>query len=124
KASIGHDISEDLKRLAYSPHQEHQDLARRIEEHYRNCNVRVAVTEELLNRYLPEQEPVEAAVRDVVLGIPVRGRSTTINELSLRLVPDPLRLRLELTVNGKVHSSTTSQRGSVAFHTRSESTYT
>jgi hypothetical protein len=124
QASLGYEVAEDVQRLAFSPHAEHQALARYVEEQYRNCNLRVAVSSEMLSRFLPTQEPVEAPVRDVIVGVPVRGRSTTFSELSLKLLPDSQRLRLELSATGLVQSATTSQRGSVAFNTRSESTYT
>ncbi len=124
QVSLGQAVEEDLRRLAFSPRDEHQALANKIEEHYRNCNVRVAVSQELLSRWLPAQEPTEAAVRDTIVGVPVRGRSTTTNELSLKLLPSSERLRMELTATGFVYSTTTSQRGSVAFNSRSDSTYT
>lgn len=123
-ASLGAAVGEDLRRLAFSPHAEHQALARTVEEHYRNCNLRLAVSRDLLSRFLPPQEPIEAPVRDVILGLPVRGRSTTTNELSLKLLPSNQRLRLEISAKGLVQSTTTSQRNSVSFNSRSESTYT
>jgi hypothetical protein len=124
RTGLGDAVEEDLRRLAFSPHESHQALARKIEENYRNCNVRVAVTRDLLSRWLPQQQPVEAPVRDIIQGVPVRGRSTTTSELSLRLLPSDQRLRMELIANGLVHSTTSSQRGSVSFFSRSESTYT
>lgn len=124
QASIGSLLAEDRRRLAFSPQPECQLLASRIEEHYRNCNLRVAVGQEMLNRALPAQQPTEAPVRDVILGIPVRGRSTTTNELTLRLLPSSERLRLEITAKGHVQSTTTSDSGAVEFNSRSNSTYT
>lgn len=124
QASLGLAVTEDLQRLAFSPFGEHQTLARRVDELYRNCNLRVAVSREMINRFLPEQTPKEAAVRDVVLGVPVRGRSTTTNELAIKLLPSSERLRLELSATGFVQSTTVSQRGSIAFNSRSESNYT
>jgi hypothetical protein len=122
-ASLGHAVEEDLRRLAYSPHAEHRALARTVEEHYRNCNLRVAVSREMFSRLLPAQQPVDAPVRDIILGLPVRGRSTTTNELTLKLLPSNERLRVEITATGQVQSTTTSQRNSISFHSRSESTY-
>lgn len=124
RPGLGHAVAEDLQRLAFSPHEENQALAHRVDELYRNCNLRVAVSREMINRFLPEQTPKEAPVRDMVLGVPVRGRSTTTNELAVRLLPSSERLRLELSATGFVQSTTVSQRGPIAFNSRSESTYT
>jgi hypothetical protein len=123
-ASLGSLVEDELQTLALSPHAEHQALARTVEEHYRNCNLRMAISREMLTRFLPRQEPTDSAVRDVILGVPVRGRSTTTNELSLKLLPSNERLRVEISAAGRVSSTTTSQRNSVSFHSRSESTYT
>jgi len=99
------------------------ELARRIEELYCDSNVRIAVTGYLLNRLLPDREPEYQWVRDTVLGHPVRGRSTTIAEVGVALVPDAQRMRAALTVDGIVSASTSSTAGPATFFNGSETEY-
>lgn len=99
------------------------ELARRIEGLYCASNVRIAVTGYLLNRLLPDREPEYQWVRDTVLGHPVRGRSTTIAEVGVALIPDPHRMRAALTVDGIVSASTSSTAGPATFFSGSESEY-
>ena len=116
-------VAEDARRLASSPLDEHQRLGRLVATYYRNANLRVALTEELLNRLVPEREPELERVRDTVLGRPVRGRSLTLADAAVRFVPDPERLRIALEVDGQVTALTSSAKGPVTFYNDSQSTY-
>jgi hypothetical protein len=99
--------------LALSPLPEDQHLAQRIEQFYRIPNVRLAVTEELLNRMMPKQSTSTDPVRTTILGLPVRGQSHTSTSLSVKLLPDGQQLRFELHTRGDVESSTRSSSGPV-----------
>ena len=94
--SDAHLLARDCLNLGFSSSDERRQLADRLQTHYRNANIRVAVTEELLNRLMQEREPEYAQVRDQVLGVPVYGRSLTSTDVGLRLVPDASRARIAL----------------------------
>ena len=98
-------------------------LVQRLEANYRNANLRVSVTEELLDRLMPEREPQYAPVHDTVLGRPVSGRSMTSSKVGVRLLPDPNRARLALEITGEVASLTSSTSGPATFYNNSTSTY-
>ena len=97
-------LANDCRYLNVASAKECQQLARRIEMHYRNANVRVAVSEDLMNRLIPKRDPEYAPVNDHVLGIPVHGQSLTASDLAIRMLPDPTRVRLALEVTGEVAS--------------------
>ena len=78
------------------------ELARRIESHYRNANLRIALSAQLINRLLPEQKTVEAPVNDTILGTPIRGRSTTSTQLNVRLLPNPRTWQFAFEAAGNV----------------------
>ncbi|MBN2023667.1 MAG: hypothetical protein JW809_12850 [Pirellulales bacterium] len=101
----------------------HQKVSRRLGTHYRNANIRIALSESLLNRFMPEQPVERAPVRDVVLGRPVRGESLTETNVAVRLIPDPRRLRLALEITGDVAALTSSTSGPATFHNASQSHY-
>ena len=51
-----------------------KQLADTVNTHYRNANLRVAVSAELLNRLLPTPFSSDEYVRDTLLGARIRGR--------------------------------------------------
>ncbi len=99
-------------------------LARAISDHYHAANVRVAVHRDFVSRMLPEATVTSGPVQDFVLGRPVRGRSTVEQSLSVRFVPHPTELRMELVVNGEVASRTVTASGPVAIHSRGQASFT
>ncbi len=116
-------LAEDCQFLAVSPNEGRRRLAERIDMHYRNASLRIAVTEELLNKLIPEQNIEYAPVDETVLGRPTRGERLMATELSLRMLPDPKRVLLALEVRGEIVSETTSEAGPATFHNDSSSRY-
>ena len=102
-------IAELRLRMKWSSDQRLVNLSEDLNRHYRNANLRVAFSSELLNRLIPEQQPVSAPVREHIAGADVRGRSETNTQLHLRLLPDPTVWRFGLEVHGDVKSQTRSQ---------------
>ena len=116
-------LSKDLIRLQVSPVAEHREFGRRLQGGYRRANVRIAVTEELLNRMIPPREEKYEFVRDRVLNLPVSGHQWTDTDVAIRMVPDSRRLCMALEIDGLVSSLTSSSSGPATFHNGSESTY-
>jgi hypothetical protein len=116
-------LAEDCQGLALSPVPARQALGRQLEACYRNANVRLAVSRELLNRLIPERPPEYGCVDDVVLGSPVHGQSLTSTKVLVRLIPDPRRARLALEIRGLVSSLTQSTSGPATFYNDSQSVY-
>jgi hypothetical protein len=113
----------DCQSLLASPDDARRQLADRVDFHYRNANLRLAVTEELINHMIPERKLEYAQVNDSVLGHAVRGQSVMANELAMRMLPDPKRVRMALEVSGELAAVTTTDAGPVTFHNQSESWY-
>lgn len=103
------------RALLLSPSEEAKELARKIDIHYRNANLRIAVSGELINRLLPQQQPLRESVRDQVLGASVRGVSEGTNRLRIRLFPDRERWRVGIESQGEGNSQTEAERGPVVF---------
>jgi hypothetical protein len=116
-------LAEIRRELMASPEPDEQELARRLNVHYRNANMRVAVTAALIDRMMPEQQPMKDSVNETVLGKPVRGQSTTSAKLSVRLIPDPRRWRFDLVAAGSVDSRTRTTAGPVTFSNNGQATY-
>ena len=124
------DLPSDARRLAFdcsdlldSPLEAKHQLAACIDRHYRNANVRLAVTGMLLNDLLPQQNVEYAPVAETVLGHAVRGERIMATETAVRLIPDPKRVRLALEVKGQITASTTTDGGPAQFQSASETEY-
>ena len=116
-------LADDLRSLAQSSDPERHEFALSVDSHYRNANIRASLTENLINRLIPEQNMELAPVRDTVMGLPVRGQSLTSTDVALRLIPDPNRVRMALEVTGEVAAMTSSTSGPATFINDSDSLY-
>ncbi len=115
-------VSASLAHLSVSSRPESAVLARQLETHYRNANVRVAVSDELLSRLMPVMKPTSENVFETILGVPVRGRSQTKTDLSLRLLEgQPVRIQME--ARGHVASSTAAQAGAVTTYNQTQANF-
>ncbi len=116
-------LSEDCRQLAWSSDSAARQLGARIDEHYRNANIRIAVAGTFLNRLVPQPPPHVAPFRDTIVGADVTGRSTTPLRLEVVLVPDRNRLRLGLEAHGRVISNTAASSGPAVFYSTGESQF-
>lgn len=116
-------IAQDLDRLRSIDHPATRSLLTSLENDYRNANLRLVFSGELVNRFMPQPSTVESPVNDVIVGAQVRGQSTTFTKLFVRLVPDENNVRLGLEATGTVNSNTTSTSGPATFYSGGESSF-
>lgn len=116
-------LAQDCQQLLFSAAPQKQAIGQELEGYYRNANVRLVATVELLNRFIPERPKEYGDVSDVVLGKPVYGHSLTATRVSLRLIPDPQNIHVAFDVNGVVAASTHSVAGPATFYSDSQSVY-
>jgi hypothetical protein len=117
-------LARDCQDLIVSADTQCRELGQLIESNYRNANVRMAVSAELLNRLMPKRKPEAAPVHDSVLGVPVHGRSVTSSQVAVRLLPDANHVRLALEVTGQVDSATNATSGPATFYNHGTAYYT
>ncbi len=108
-------IAEMYQVLRWSTHERSRQLATQLNENYRNANVRLALSEELLNRFIPPPQVMAEPVADNVRGADVYGRSQSVARLRVVLVPDRLRWTLGLEARGSIASETESAKGPARF---------
>lgn len=102
-------IAELQARLAHGGDPRLAELADQLDRAYRNGNMRLAVTEDLLNRLTPQPAPQTTPVHERIAGIDVRGRARTTTKLAVRLTPDPHQWNLGIEAAGAVQSQTYSK---------------
>jgi hypothetical protein len=123
-AADGRAVAEQSRRLFWSRDPHLRSLGERLEQRFRNANLRVTLREDFANRMLPEQPATSAPVYDMVLGVPTRGSSVTATDVSVRFVPDASQIRTVFEIKGLVDSSTRSTSGPASFQSRSHSDFT
>ena len=124
KAGPYHDkLARWWDQIRGSPIPEYQRVARVLDVHYRNANIRVSMTEDFANRFLPASQHARAPVRESLLGAEVEGLSDSLTQMRVRLVPDPDEIRLKLEANGSLSSQTRSRRGAVTMFNQNKSRY-
>jgi len=116
-------VALDHLLLSRSDRPAARELAGRIETHYRNANLRLAISATLINRYIPQPPVEQQPVRDTIAGARVRGRSAVSSRLLVRCIPDPYRIRLGLEARGTIDSNTASTRGPVTFFSHGTTRY-
>ena len=109
-------LAEAYDQLRWSPDPAVAELASHVNSYYRNANVRVALSSDLVNRMLPRTREQYEPVQDTILEAHVEGDSYTSTQLRLVLVPDPHRWNIGLEALGEVASSTTSVKGPARFY--------
>lgn len=116
-------LASKYQLLRWALNDNKRNLARQLDTHYRNANIRIAVSEKMINRLLPIPKPLEERVDDTIFGARIFGKSRTSTILKVLLVPDQRQWRLGLQASGKVESSTETQRRVVTFHQKGSSRY-
>ena len=119
----GRDLVADVKGITSGDEQLTARTGRWLEWNYRNANLRIVVSNELLNRLVPQQKPVEEPVHDRILGVPTRGWSTSTARVAIRLIPNPQAVHFALEAKGVVLARTTSRRDPVTLYSNSDSAY-
>ncbi len=117
------DVAGIVQNLRFASGKLPQLVARAVDVHYRNANIRFALTEELLNDLLPDPPARTQPVSQTILGTRVGGTSKIRSKLRLRLVPDQHRWAMQLITTGNVQAETTGQRSIVRLRTGSEAAF-
>ena len=112
------------QNLAASPEPLDRALADAVEQHYRNANVRVAITSTMLNRFVPAEQNESQPVWDRIVGTPVRGQSETSSQSRLQLEPATGRWQMNLESTGVVDSNTQANGGRAKLHSYGTTDFT
>jgi hypothetical protein len=117
-AELGRQIVVDKRALENSADSLDRSLADAVEQHYRNANIRVAITAEMLNRYLEKDRSEVRALRDRIDGAAVRGQSLTQSTSRVELSPATNRWQLGIESQGTVDSNALADAGEARLRSR------
>lgn len=89
-----------------------------LQKHILNYNVRVALSEEFLNRLVSETRTERGPVTDYVLGAAVSGNQTTNTRVTFDLLPSGRTARFNLTLSGQIQSNTVGVTSEATVYTQ------
>ncbi len=119
----GIDVASAVQSLRFAESREANRIADALNTYYRNANVRFAVTDELVQRLIPDVDAQIKPVRDRILGADVRGTSVVNSDLSLRLIPSDHSWKMSLENLGHVSTGASSRQWPVSIRSRSQATF-
>lgn len=101
-------IAQLEQRMLWSTDPRLLSLAKDLQQQYHGANMRIAISERMLNRMVPGQKTISAPVRERIADRKVRGRSRTTTEVHVNLMPSDDAWKVGLHADGKVYSQTRS----------------
>ena len=117
------EVAECYQVMRWSASPSVVQLAEQLNTYYRNANVRVAISADLINRLLPNEQTTDEDVDDYLMGGRILGRSRVSTRLKLVLVPDREQWKMGLEAQGEVDSQTEAKRGPAVFHNAGRAHY-
>lgn len=115
---LGRCIAQQQQSLKASSDTTDQAVAETVEQHYRNANVRLAITAEMLNRLAGVERNEWQPVNRQIAGAYVHGQSNVHSESRVQLDPSVSEWQVQLKANGAVDSNTLANSGPVRFRSR------
>lgn len=112
-------LADAMQSLRFSEHPEQASVSQAIGVHYRNANLRIAVSESFINRMLPPQSTIQKPVKQNILGADTRGASEIQTKLRVDCIKDPSALKIALNLDGDISSRTQSSRHGATFYNSS-----
>ena len=112
-------VADTISILRHPDSAHQQRLANTLNTHFRNANLRLTVSKQMIERFLPEGQYEVRPVRERILGADTKGDSAVRTQLSVQLQPDPSAWNVLLQVKGDLVSDTRSSKGPAVFHNSS-----
>lgn len=112
-------LAGNVQVLRLSSGTDQRLVSKTIDNHYRNANLRMSISSDLIERFLPQGTHEVRPVRRRILGADTSGNSTVRTQLELKLIPDPSRWSIDLGVSGDLQANTRSSKGPAVIHSTS-----
>lgn len=121
---IGRQVVAAQQELMASDEPLAQALAESIEQHYRNANIRIAITGAMLNRFVSSERSESRMVCERIAGTPVRGHAETTSQNRVKLMPATGQWQMDLEADGVVDSTTLADGGAAQIQSHGATEFT
>jgi hypothetical protein len=112
-------LANTVQLLRHAEHENQRQVAHVLNDHYRNSNLRLAISSQLIQKLLPDESFEVRPVRQRILGADTQGSSAVRTSLDIRLIPDESGWNINLGVLGNLASNTRATKGPAVFHNSS-----
>ena len=109
--------------LLASTDPQRRELGKCLARQYRIANYRIALTEDFLNRFIPQPKPVSKEIDEQMFGVWVEGESKTFTHMRVKVIPDTKVARVGVEAQGEVESDTAANRGPATVFTEGATEY-
>lgn len=117
------DVATAVQNLRFSDNDKAANVASAINDYYRNANLRLAVSADLLRQLLPDVPAKTTDIRQTLVGMPVRGTGVINSQLGLQLLPTEGAWNLMLNTDGVISARTGTSQWPVQITNRSNSQF-
>ncbi len=124
RISLASLLAVDLDRLRLSPRDDERALAHQLESYYRNTNVRMSVSPDLLTKLAAGQHQQQGAVQGTMFGVPYQGCQVANTTTTVTVLPGVQPVQLLIETQGRVVADTSASQGIVTTQNRSVSQFT
>ncbi len=116
-------LNDIYQSMIWSDNPTYHELASQVQTHYRNANFRVSISEEMLNRMMPQRPVSREPYRGRFMGADVVGQNRITNRLGINLIPDPNQISMQIVTDGRVNSRTTATKSGVVVENEGSSRF-
>lgn len=120
---LARQIIDEKRMLEASSDSLDRNLADAVEQHYRNANIRVAISAELINRFVDEHKSEVRPVRDRIGGASVRGSSHVQSSSRVKLEPATGLWDMGIESQGTVESNSLADGGPARFRSKMDTEF-
>ncbi|MDR3109836.1 MAG: hypothetical protein LBU65_09145 [Planctomycetaceae bacterium] len=116
-------LYELAKRLSVSKSETYQQLGAAVLHTYGDANLKVFVSEVLVNHFMPSSDQREISFRDRIMGNQVYGKSRTDSVAEVHFQPSPDSLIFTLNVAGQMSGTSRALTGMVTLFNNNVAIY-
>jgi hypothetical protein len=120
---LGRQIVGQKRALEVSSNALDRALGDAVEQHYRNANVRVAISAAMLNRYVGQDRSESRPLRDRIGGVSIRGQSHMQSASRVTLEPAAGMWDLDIKSQGTIQSNATANGGQARFRSQTSTDF-
>ncbi len=117
------DVAATAQTLRFAAGPQPHEVADAINAYYRNANLRMAISESLLNRLLPDMPDRAQPVSQNILGTQIQGTSQITSDVRVQLLPSADQWSLRVLTAGQIHADTVGRNGPVTVRNASDAEF-
>ena len=117
------EVTEVVRTLRHAENPNAANIAEVIDRDYRNANMRISISEAMMQRLLPKIDPHTMPMRTQIFSTKVNGVTRVDSELKVDLQPANDRWSFTLETHGTMKTQSTGRQGTTSVSTSRQSQF-